>query len=297
MSSAVTTLIGVTGATGRLGGRVARRLADASAVQQLLVRDPARAPRLPGASVVRAPFGDQDAVRAALKDVPTVLMVSASETPDRVAQHTAFVDAAVAAGVQHLVYISFYGAAPDCIFTLGRDHYATEQHIRASGLRFTFLRDNLYADFMAALVGEDGVIRGPAGDGRVAAVAQDDIAAVAAAVLLNPGPHAGATYSLTGPQALSLDEVAATLTAELGRSVRYQPETLEQAYASRASYGAPDWQVDAWVSTYTAIAGGEVAGVTDDVPRLTGHPATSLAELLRSGGSAYQPLADLPRLD
>src|SRR5947209_6959938 len=83
----------------------------------------------------------------ALEGVPTVLMVSASETPDRLARHTAFIDAAVTAGVEHLVYISFYGAAPDCTFTLGRDHYATEEHIRASGLRFTFLRDNLYADF------------------------------------------------------------------------------------------------------------------------------------------------------
>ncbi|GAA2756640.1 SDR family oxidoreductase [Actinopolymorpha rutila] len=288
MSSPLTaSLIGVTGATGRLGGRVARRLAAASARQRLVVRDPARAPQLLGASVVRGAFGDREAVRTALKDVPTVLMVSASETPDRVAQHQAFVDAAASAGVEHLVYISFYGAAPDCTFTLGRDHYATEQHIRASGLRFTFLRDNLYADFLAAMVDEDDVIRGPAGEGRVAAVAQDDIADAATAVLLDPGAHVGATYSLTGPQALSLDEVAATLTAELGRPVRYQDETIEEAYASRAGYGAPRWQVDAWVSTYTAIANGEVAGVTDDIPRLTGHPATAFSELLRRGGSAY----------
>ena len=141
-------LVGVTGGTGRLGGRVARRLAAAGAGQRLVVRDPARAPQLPGASVVRAAFGDREAVRAALEGVPTVLMVSASETPDRVAQHRAFVDAAAAAGVGQLVYISFYGAAPDCTFTLGRDHHATEQHLRASGLRFTFLRDNLYADFL-----------------------------------------------------------------------------------------------------------------------------------------------------
>ncbi len=280
-------LIGVTGATGRLGGRVARRLAATGAGQRLLVRDPARAPQLPGASVVRAPFGDGESVRAALESAPAVLMVSASETPDRVAQHQAFVDAAAAADVEHLVYVSFYGAAPDCTFTLGRDHYATEQHIRASGLRFTFLRDNLYADFLAAMVGEDGVIRGPAGGGRVAAVAQDDIADAATAVLLAPEAHVGATYSLTGPQALSLDDVAAVLTAELGRPVRYQDETIEEAYASRAAFGAPRWQVDAWVSTYTAIANGEVAGVTDDIPQLTGHPATGLADLLRRGGSAY----------
>ena len=99
--------------------------------------------------------------------------------------------------------------------------------------------------------------------------------------------HLGATYSLTGPEALTLDDVAAVLTAAQGRGVGYHPETVPEAYASRAVYGAPDWQVDAWVSTYTAIAAGELAGVTDDVARLTGHPATSLADLLSRGGSAY----------
>ena len=83
---------------------------------------------------------------------------------------------AVAAGVAHLVYTSFYGAAPDATFTLARDHWATEEHIRASGLAFTFLRDNLYADFLPLMADEHGVIRGPAGDGRVAAVAIDDVA-------------------------------------------------------------------------------------------------------------------------
>jgi NAD(P)H dehydrogenase (quinone) len=282
-------LIGVTGATGRLGGRVARRLAAAGAAQRLLVRDPSRAPQLPGSVPVRAPFADPGAVRVALQGVRTVLMVSASETPDRVGQHISFIDAAVAADVGHLVYISFYGASPTCTFTLARDHYATEQHIRACGLRFTFLRDNLYADFLPAMAGENGVIRGPAADGRVAAVAQDDIADAATAVLRGPEQHTGITYSLTGPQSLSLDDVAATLSAGLGRLVRYQRETLEEAYASRASYGAPRWQVDAWVSTYTAIANGEFAGVTDNIARLTGHPATELAELLRHGRSAYHP--------
>jgi uncharacterized protein YbjT (DUF2867 family) len=278
--------VAVTGATGRLGGRVARRLAGLGVAQTLVVRDPDRAPDLPGADVRPATFGDSAAV-AALRGIPTVLMVSASETPDRVSQHLRFVDAAVEAGVQHLVYVSFYGASADCTFTLGRDHHATEQHVRASGLAFTFLRDNLYSDFLPALVGEDGVIRGPAGQGRVAAVAQDDVADAAVAVLRSPGEHRDTTYSLTGPQSLSLDEVATTASAELGRPVRYHDETVAEAYASRASYGAPDWQLDAWVSTYTAIAAGELAGVTDDVPRLTGRPATSFAELLRRGAGAY----------
>lgn len=229
---------------------------------------------------MQASFGDRAAVTSALRGVRTVLMVSASESPDRVAEHFAFIDSAATAGVEHVVYISFYGAAPDCTFTLGRDHYATEQHLVASGMATTFLRDNLYADFLPFMVGEDAIIRGPAGGGRVAVVAQDDIADAAVAVLLDPAAHTGATYSLTGPEALTLTDVAATLSRAQGRPVAYHPETIEEAYASRASYGAPDWQVDAWVSTYTAIAAGELAGVTDDVPRLTGHAATSLAAVM-----------------
>jgi uncharacterized protein YbjT (DUF2867 family) len=275
--------LGITGSTGQLGGRIARRLAAAGVPQRLLVRDPARAPELPGASSVRAPYADGDAVRAALEGVETVLMVSASETPDRVDQHRAFVDAAVAAGVGHLVYVSFYGAAPDATFTLARDHWATEEHIRARGLGHTFLRDDLYADFAVHLVGEDGAIRGPAGEGRAAMVAQDDIADVATAVLRDPVAHAGATYDLTGPEELTLAEVAGLLATVTGRPVRYVPETVEEAYASRASYGAPGWQVDAWVSTYTAIAAGELAGVSSAVPDLTGHPARTLEQVLRGG--------------
>ena len=279
--------LAITGATGRLGGRIARMIAAAGVPQRLLVRDPARAPELSGASAVRASFTDRDALRTGLAGVPTVLMVSASETSDRVSQHLAFVDAAVAAGVEHVVYISFYGAAPDCTFTLGRDHYATEQRLRASGVGFTFLRDNLYADFLPALIGPDDVIRGPAGDGRVAAVAQDDIAEAATTVLLDPGTHVGATYSLTGPESLSITEVAAILTANLGRPIGYHAETVPEAYRSRESYAAPDWQLDAWVSSYTAVAAGELAGVTGDIEHLTGHSATSFAELLGRGGAAY----------
>jgi NAD(P)H dehydrogenase (quinone) len=277
--------IAITGATGRLGGRVARRLAASGWPQRLLVRDAARAPQLPAASTVRAPFDDASAVREALTGVGTVLMVSASETPDRVDQHRTFIDAAADAGIAHLIYVSFYGAAVDATFTLARDHWATEQHIRTRGIPFTFLRDNLYADFFPMMTGDEGVIRGPAGDGRVAAVAQDDIADAAVAVLQDPGSHVDRTYELTGPQSLMLAEVAAALTAATGRTVTYQPETVEEAYASRrAAYDAPDWQLDAWVSTYTAIADGSLAAVTNAIPDLTRHPATSLAQLLQGQG-------------
>ena len=273
-------LIVVSGATGRLGGRVAARLAADGVAQRLLVRDTARAPKLDGAEVAEAEYGDSVAVREALSGADVVLMVSASETPDRVERHKAFVDAAVAAGVGHLVYTSFVGASRDAVFTLARDHGATEEYLRGSGLRFTFLRDNLYADFLPFMVGEDGVIRGPAGDGRAAVVAQEDIAEAAVAVLRDPAAHAGRTYDLTGPQALTFAEMAAVVSEATGRPVSFHDESLPEAYASRASYGAPDWQVDAWVSTYTAVAAGQMAGVSPAVADLTGRPATSLAALL-----------------
>jgi uncharacterized protein YbjT (DUF2867 family) len=269
----------VTGSTGHVGGRVARLLAEAGVSQRLVVRDASRAQSLPGASVTVASYDDADALLAAFTGVETLFMVSGEENRDRVAQHYRCVDAAAAAGVQRIVYTSFLGAAADSTFTLGRDHWATEERIRASGMAWTMLRDNFYADFVPMMVGEDGAIRGPAGDGRASLVARDDVADVAARVLLDVGRHDGRTYGLTGPEALSFNEIAA-LVSTPDRPVRYVDETLEEAYASRAVYGAPDWQVDAWVSTYTAIARRDAEVVTGDVERVTGRPARSLADLL-----------------
>ena len=167
--------------------------------------------------------------------------------------------------MRHIVYTSFVGAGTDATFTLGRDHGDTEQAIRdaaaRTGLTFTLLRDNFYADVLPYFADASGVIRGPAGDGRVAAVARADVADVAAAVLRAPEAHVDATYELTGPEALTMAEVAARVGAVVGRDLRYEEETLEEAYASRrAAYpDAADFELDAWVSTYTAIADGSVA--------------------------------------
>jgi NAD(P)H dehydrogenase (quinone) len=276
------TLVAVTGATGRVGGRVARALAAAGIDQRLVVRDPARAPRLDRAEVAVATYADTDAVRRALEGVDIVLMVSGSESADRVEQHRSFVDGARTAGVGHVVYTSFLGAAPDAAFTLARDHWATERILAASGMAFTCLRDNFYADVMPDFVGADGAIRGPAGDGRVSLLAVDDVADVAVAVLRDPSAHRGTAYPLTGPEALSFDDVARIIGEETGRPTTYVRETVEEAYASRAVYGAQPWQVDAWVSTYTAIAGGELAEVTTAVRDLAGHPPRDLRTVLRS---------------
>lgn len=275
-------MIAVTGATGAIGGRIVRLLAggDSRVDLRLVVRDPARAPDV-GCDVRTATYGDRAAAEAALAGVSTLFMVSASESADRRAQHRTFIDAAAAAGVQHLVYTSFDGAAPDATFTLGRDHWDTEEAVRASGMAHTLLRDNLYLDVLPFFADEHGVIRGPAADGRVAAVARADVAEVAAAILRDAAPHGGATYLLTGPEALTIDEVADRAGAVLGRALRFENQTVAEAYATRAAaYDAEQWQLDAWVSTYTAIADGSLASVTDDVRRVTGQPPRTLEQAL-----------------
>lgn len=272
--------LAVTGSTGALGGLVARALADAGVAQRLLVRSPAGAPALPGAVVLPFSYADRAASALALAGVRTLFMVSASESADRVDQHRAFVESAAAAGVEHIVYTSFIAASPTATFTLARDHFDTERMIKATGITHAFLRDSLYLDFMPALVGADGVIRGPAGDGRVAGVARADVARTAVAVLRDPAAHADVSYNLTGPEALSMTEIAAILTASTGTAVTFHDETVPEAYESRRPWAAPAWQNDAWVSTYTAIADGSMAAVSDDIRAVTGVAPQSLRQLL-----------------
>ncbi|MDO4899642.1 SDR family oxidoreductase [Actinomyces sp.] len=277
--------IAVTGATGKVGGRVAELLHDADLRQRLLVRNPLKAPAWAD-DVAVASYGQADAALRALEGVDLLFMVSAAESADRLEQHKTLIDTAAAAGVRHVVYTSFLGAGPEAAFTLARTHWATEEHLRASGMTWTFLRDSFYIDFIPDLV-VDGVIAGPAGSGRVGAVAREDVACSAAAILTGVADgqdrHDGATHELTGPEAFTLAEAAATITTVTGRPTVYRDQSLDEAYASRRGYNAPAWQLDAWVSTYTAIGSGELATVTDDVRALTGRTPLTLAEVLRRG--------------
>lgn len=272
--------IAVTGATGAVGGRVAGMLADAGVPQRLIVRSPERAPDLPGAELGEAEYGDATAARRALEGIATLSMVSASESADRLDQHRTFIRAAADAGVRHVVYLSFLNAAPDATFTLARDHHATEEAIAQTGMAATFLRDSFYMDILPEFVGEDGVLRGPAGDGRCSFVAREDVARSAAAILQDPAAHRGRSYDVTGPEALDLAEVADALTRAQGRPVTYHAETVEEAYESRNALDPAPWQADAWVSTYTAIAAGELTRVSPDVERLTGSPPMSFEAFL-----------------
>jgi NAD(P)H dehydrogenase (quinone) len=284
-------VIGVAGASGGLGGRIAARLAERGVEQRLIVRDPAKAPSLPGAEVAQGgDYADGEGMRRALDGVEVLFLPSAAEHPDRVnSVHRPAIEAAAAAGVGRLVYTSFLGAAPDCTFTFGRDHFHTEALIRASGVGFTFLRDSIYLDYVPFFASAEGVIAGPAGDGRVAAVARDDVADVAVEALLD-SQHEGRAYELTGPEAITMTEAAQVLSSYTGREVRFVDETLEEARESRKPSGAPDWEIEGWVTTYAAIAAGELDAVTDHVRRVAGHEPMSLEGMLEAAPESWAHL-------
>ena len=268
--------IALTGASGGVGGAVLHKL-EGSPI--LIGRTASQLPD--GYEHREAAYGDK-AMESALAGVDTLFFVSGRESATRLDEHLSVVDAAASAGVQRIVYLSFLGAAADSTFTLARHHYFTEEAIRRSGMTFTCLRDSLYQDYLPMMMGADGVIRGPAGTGRLSAVARDDVAEVAAEVLRSAvdGVHDGATYDVTGPEALTLAEVAGEIAAASGKSVSFFDETEEEAYASRAKFNAPAFEVEGWVTSYQSIAAGEMSGVSRDVELVIGRPPMAFAEFL-----------------
>lgn len=316
-------MLAVTGATGKLGGRIASRLAKLGISQRLIVRNPARAPQLTNAEVMQVTsFGDTPAMHRALTGVSKLFLVSAHDrmgvaqnaaikgvsppSYDRVQQQVTAVDAAAAAGVRHIIYLSFLNAAADATFVLARDHFHTEEHIRKLGIPFTFLRVSLYMDNIPLRVSDDGVIRVPAGDGRASWVTRDDIADVAVAVLTGSG-HEGRMYDVTGPEALTMKETAEKLSDACGRKITYRPQTPDEARTEHTTTGMDkfeaerraltgsgldNYEVEIWVTHYLQIAKGELAAVSDTVPVLTGHPAQSLDEYLHNHPESYRHLLD-----
>lgn len=277
----VTVMIGITGVTGKLGSYVAD-LVDQQGISSIhLARRPERAKVYASAEIRKMVYANTPEVVEALKGIDVLLMVSARENPERVEEHKSFLDAAKLAGVQHIVYTSFYGADEKATFTLSRDHAQTEAYIKKLGFTYTFLRDNFYLDFFIDIALENGEIRGPAGRGRVSAVARKDTSRVAAEILLNPKEWENQTLNLTGPEDLSMEEIVELLSKETGNAITYVDESVEEAYESRKKQPAQNWEYDAWVSTYTAIKVGEQAGVSTDVKKVLGRPAMNLIDVLK----------------
>jgi uncharacterized protein YbjT (DUF2867 family) len=256
----------------------------------------------------------------ALSGVDTLFLVSAQELMgmikkaqesntaigyyDRLHQHICAVSAAAAVGVRHVIYLSFVGAEPDATFICAREHYRTEEFIRSTGVAFTFMRQGLYMDNVPAHVMDDDVIRAPAGEGKVAWIARDDIADSVVAVMTGSG-HEGQTYDITGREALTMAETADRLSAVLGRKISYQAQTPHEARVGRnmsrmidhelarraqTGSGVTEPELEGWISHYLQIATGEAGTVSDSVLRLTGHPAQSVSEYLQSHPESYSHL-------
>lgn len=274
-------MIGITGVTGKLGSYVADLVDNKGIVSVHLARSPERAKFYSSAEIRRMSYANTPKVVEALKGIDVLLMVSARENPERVEEHKSFLDAAKLAGVEHIVYTSFYGADEKATFTLSRDHAQTEAYIKELGFTYTFLRDNFYLDFLIDIALENGEIRGPAGSGKVSAVARKDTSSVAAEILLHAKKWENQTLNLTGPEDLSMEEIVALLSKESGKTITYVDESVEEAYESRKNWPAQTWEYDAWVSTYTAIKVGEQAGVSTDVEKVLGRPAMSLIDVLK----------------
>ena len=285
MSRSTRPPIAITGATGHVGGAVARRLAEAGRPVRLLVRDPARAPRLEGAEIVVTDYEHQSANVEALSGVDSVLMTSligedSNDHENDVLRHQDFIDAAVKAGEPHLVYPSFVGADAASSFDYLRQHGETEQYLRATDLPTTLVRANYFAETLLHFHHGEDHVRGPAGDGRLAAVARDDVAEALAAVLADPAPHAGKVYELTGSEAFDFHELAAMFSRIYAEPCVFEDETDEQARASRAGYGAPEHVLKSWLDAYVSIRHGNHGHVTDDLRHLIDREPTPIEDVL-----------------
>jgi uncharacterized protein YbjT (DUF2867 family) len=261
----------VTGATGKVGGDIARRLAAAGVPQRLLVRDPTRAPQLDGAEVVRGDYTDPESVREALRPGDRVFMVATHQgVEDRIASHRSFIQAAADVGVGLLAYLSMVNASRDSPFPHSWSHRATEDLIRDAGVPFAFLRMNLFLDDLPLWFDPDGVCRGPAGDGRVALISRADVGAVTAAVLAADG-YRNEVLDLSGDEAPTEAEFAASCSEASGRELRYEPGSRADYIASRLAMGRKPWDAEAGAGSYLAVAAGELGQPSDVVRRVTGR--------------------------
>ncbi|WP_369712399.1 SDR family oxidoreductase [Leptotrichia sp. HSP-342] len=272
--------IAVTGVTGNLGGMVSRLCKENGIKVRNLARNKEKAEKIGFSDVFKSNYDKSEDTIKSLEGIEVLFMVSGSENPNRVQQHKDFIDAAKISGVSHIIYLSFYNASKNSIFTLGRDHYATEEYIKENGFKYTFLRDNFYADFFVNLCREYGEIKGPAGNGKVSAVVRSDVSEVAAKILENPEKWENQTLNMTGPEEFTMEEIVKIVSKYFGKEIKYIDETVEEAYESRKIWKAKQWEYDSWVSTYTAIAQNEQSGISNDIKKVLGRKATSLTEYL-----------------
>jgi uncharacterized protein YbjT (DUF2867 family) len=265
----------VTGATGKVGSETVRLLGVDHVRVRAFVRTSEKAVPLAtgGAEVAIGDLDDAASIDAALTDVTTVVLV----TPGNPAQEIAVVDAAVRAGVRHVVYLTSK-ASLDAPIERRRWHAQVEAALAESGLGHTLLRSNAYmqnALALAPVIAATGAFASSAADGRMGMVDTRDVAAVAASIATDPEPHAGNTYRLTGPTAISYSEVAQTLTELLDRPVSFDSISPDDERSRMIARGVPEPVATMNAQAFALNATGDADWVTDDVATITGRPPRS----------------------
>lgn len=285
-------MIIVTGATGQLGRQIVGRLLTRVPADQVgvSVRDPSKARALAdqGVRVRRGDFTDAASLAHAFEGASQVLIVSVDKMGGEcVKQHRAAIDGAVAAGARRILYTSQMGASATSHFQACRDHAATEEALRASGVPFTSLRDGFYATSAALLLGDavlsgnsEGHIALPA-DGPVCWTAHADLAEAAAAILADEGRFDGPTPPLTAPRALTFDEIAEIATKLTGRTFTRTIVSDEEFCDGLTAGGVPAEVADQLLGIFTASRAGEFSTADPALAALIGREPTPLSEVLR----------------
>ncbi len=273
-------MIVVTGASGHVGGLTAQALAARGVPMRLLVRDPARAPELPGAEVVAADYRDADSLARALGEGDRVFMVSMHAFPkQRIALHRSFIEAAARQGVAHVTYLSFINPSPDATFVHATSHAATEEMLRQSGLPFSAIRNGMYADEIPGWFDSEGVCRYPVGDGRLTFSYRPELAE-AIAVTLTDEAMAEASSTSRRPTRSSMAELAEIASQVTGKTYRYEPPDRDAWRAERLARGRDEEEIDATLSSFDAQRLGELDLVSDDFRALTGRDPLTVDEVI-----------------
>jgi NAD(P)H dehydrogenase (quinone) len=282
-------MIIVTGATGNLGRAIVEKLVKRVPPNQVgaSVRDLAKAADLValGVRVRQGDFGDPESLMRAFEGASQVLIVSSNARAhggDTLGQHRTAIGAARSAGAQRVFYTSHMAASDSSEFPPMRDHAATEEILRQSGLAWTALRNGFYADSGLALMGDaltTGVLEAPA-DGKVSWTAHADLAEAAAALLAGDSQYEGPTPPLTASRALDLADLADLAAALLGRPMRRQILSDDELQAKMAARGAPPQAAAIVLGLYRASRRGEFAAVDPTLERLLGRPSISMRDLI-----------------
>ncbi len=274
-------LIVVTGASGRVGGLVARELGRRGLPLRAVTRNVERLPDLGGVEIALAGYDEPDTLMDALAPGDRVFMVSMHEPPERrIALHKGFVDVAARRRVAHIVYLSFVGAGPGASFVHARSHGATEAMLADSGVPFTAVRNGMYADEVASWFDASGRITGPGGDGRISLTYRPELAEAIAVLLADPSHDDRRAVTITGPESFTLAELAAVASDVTGDTYRYEPLGEDEWIAYRRSVGRPEWSIEAGYSYYDGVRRGEADVVTDDYRELTGKSPLPIREMI-----------------